>query len=125
MNTVTITGNVVADPKLRFLDSGTATASFSVAVSRRYKKGEEWVENTSFFDVTAWNKLAEGVAETLSKGERVIVTGRLEQRSWTNDAGEKRNAVEVIADDIAKSVLFAAAGNTAPRTDASYSSEPF
>jgi single-strand DNA-binding protein len=109
-NTVTIVGNVTRDPELRYLTSGVALAQFGVAVNRRYKRGDgEQVEETSFFDVVCWRELADNVSESLSKGDRVIVYGRLEQRSWETDGGDKRSKVEIIADEVAPSLRWATA----------------
>ena len=126
MNTVTIAGNLTRDPELRFLDGGAATASFSVAVSRRWfdKNSNDWTEATSFFDVVAWRTLADNVAENLKKGDRVIVTGRLEQRSWEKD-GEKRSKVELVADEVGKSIKFADKGSRPAGNTAGFSSDPF
>src|SRR5258708_29410187 len=98
-NTITIVGNVTRDPELRFTSSGQAAASFGLAVNRRWqnRQTQEWEEAVSFFDVTCWRDLAENVAETVTKGARVIVTGRLEQRSWETDDGERRSRTEVVA----------------------------
>ena len=73
-------GNVTQDPELSFTESGIAKLKFSIACNRSYKKGEDWVEETSFFNVVAWRKLAEDTADVLEKGVGVIVQGRLEQR---------------------------------------------
>lgn len=110
-NTVTLVGNTVADPTLRFTPSGAAVASFGLAVNRRWRnrQTDEWEEETSFFDVTTWAGLAENVAESIPKGTRVVVTGRLEQQSWETPAGEKRSKVVVIADEVAPSLRWATA----------------
>lgn len=110
-NTITIVGNATRDPELRFTTSGQARASFGVAVSRRWQNRQtnEWEESTSFFNVNCWRELAENVAESIHKGARVIVTGRLEQRSWETDTGEKRSVVEIEADEIAPSLRYASA----------------
>ena len=94
-NTVTIVGNATRDPELRFTPSGQAVATFGVAVNRRWQNRQtnEWEEATSFFDVTCWAQMAENVAESVQKGARVVVTGRLDQRSWETDNGEKRSKV--------------------------------
>lgn len=107
---VTIVGNVVRAPELRFTPSGQANCRFGVAVNRRWqnKQTNEWEEQVSFFDVTCWRELAENVSESLTKGSRVIVTGRLEQRTWEQD-GNKRSAVEIIADEVAPSLRWATA----------------
>ena len=107
-NTVTVVGNVTRDPELRFTSSGQAVATFGLAVNRRWQnRNNEWEESTSFFDVTCWAQMAENVGESLGRGTRVIVTGRLEQRSWETDNGDKRSKVEVVADEIAPSLRWA------------------
>lgn len=106
-NSVTIIGNVTRTPELKYLASGTSNASFGVAVNRRWQKDGEWQEATSFFDVTCWSDLAENVDESIDKGTRVVVTGRLEQRSWETDDGSKRSKVEIVADDVAPSLRWA------------------
>lgn len=108
-NTVTVVGNITRDPELRFIPSGQAVASFGVAVNRRWqnRSTQEWEEQTSFFDVKCWAQLAENVSESLTRGARVVVTGRLEQRSWQNDQGEKRSKIEIVADDVAPSLRWA------------------
>src|SRR3977135_2015474 len=100
-NTVSLVGNITRDPELRFTPSGQATASFGVAVNRRWqnRQTQEWEEATSFFDVVCWAQLAEHAAESLSRGARVVVTGRLDQRSWENQEGEKRSKIEITADE--------------------------
>ncbi len=110
-NTVTIIGNITRDPELRFTPSGQATATFGVAVNRRWqnRQTQEWEEATSFFDVVCWRDLADNVSESLTKGARVIVSGRLEQRSWENQDGEKRSKVEIVADEIGPSLRWATA----------------
>jgi single-strand DNA-binding protein len=108
-NSITVVGNVTRDPELKFLNSGQATVRVSVAVNRRWqnRQTQEWEEQTSFFDAVCWGSLAENVAISLSKGHRVVVTGRLEQRSWENDAGEKRSKVEIVADSIGPDLRWA------------------
>jgi single-strand DNA-binding protein len=110
-NTVTITGNATREPELRFTPSGQAVASFGVAVNRRWqnRQTQEWEEAVSFFDVTAWAQLAENVAESVTKGTRVTVAGRLDQRSWETQDGDKRSKVEIVADDVAISLRWATA----------------
>ena len=112
-NTVTVVGNVTRDPELRFTSSGQAVATFGLAVNRRWQnRNNEWEESTSFFDVTCWAQMAENVAESVTKGTRVLVTGRLEQRSWETNDGEKRSKVEIVAEEIGPSLRFATAGVT-------------
>jgi single-strand DNA-binding protein len=110
-NSVTIVGNVTRDPEIRYTSGGAAKASFSVAVSRRWQNRQtnEWEEQTSFLNVVCWREMAENVAESIGKGARVVVTGRLEQRSWETENGEKRSVVEVVADEIGPSLRWATA----------------
>lgn len=110
-NTVTIIGNITRDPELRFTASGQATASFGVAVNRRWRDQttNEWREQTSFIDVVCWRELADNVSESLSKGARVIVTGRLEQRSWEDQEGARKSKVEIVADEVGPSLRWASA----------------
>ena len=110
-NTVTLVGNVTRDPELRYTPSGQTVATFGLAVNRRWqnRQTQEWEEQVSFFDIKSWAGLAENVAESIQRGTRVIVTGRLEQRSWETDNGDKRSKVEVVADEIAPSLRWATA----------------
>lgn len=110
-NTTTIVGNLTRDPELRYTASGVATARAGVAVSRRWqnKQTHEWEERTSFLTVVVWADMAENFAESCPKGTRVIATGRLEQRSWETEDGQKRSVVEVVADEIGPSVKWATA----------------
>ncbi len=108
-NNVTLIGNLVDDPELRFTPSGVAMAKIRLAVNRRWQKDGEWQEDTSFFTGTVWREQAESAAESLQKGARVIVTGRLEQRSWETDQGDKRSVVEVQIDEIGPSLRWATA----------------
>jgi single-strand DNA-binding protein len=108
-STVTLVGNLTRDPELRFTQAGQAIATLGIAVSRRYQQNGEWQEKTSFFNVTAWGQLGENAASSLSKGSRTIVTGRLEQRSYETQDGEKRSVVEVVADEIGPSLRWATA----------------
>ena len=108
-STITVVGNLTRDPELRFTTGGRGTANFGIAVSRRYQVNNEWQEQTSFFNIVAWGTLAENAAATLNKGHRVIVTGRLEQRSWDDKDGQKKSIVEIVADEIGPSLRWARA----------------
>lgn len=110
-NTVTLVGNITRDPELRFTPSGQAVATFGLAVNRRWQNRQtnEWEEQTSFFDVKCWAQMAENVSESVGRGSRVVVSGRLEQRSWETDQGDKRSKVEVVADEVAPSLRWATA----------------
>lgn len=109
-NSVTIVGNLTRDPGLRFTTGGRAIASFGLAVSRRYQVNGEWQEQTSFFNVVAWGQLGENLAQSLTKGARVMVTGRLEQRQYeARDGSGQRSVVEIIADEAGPSLRWATA----------------
>jgi len=110
-NNVALVGNITRDPELRFTPTGQATATFGLAVNRRWqnRQTQEWEEATSFFDVVCWREMAENAAESLSRGSRVLVTGRLEQRSWETADGDKRSKIEVVADEIGPSLRWATA----------------
>ena len=121
-NSITVVGNLTREPELKFLNSGLASIRLSVAVSRRWmnKQTNDWEERTSYFDVSALGQLAENAANSLVKGARVLVTGRLEQRSWDTPEGEKRYIVEINADEIAPSLRWATAAVTKnPRAEGS------
>ena len=106
-NTVTLVGNVTRDPELRYTTGGRGVASFGMAVNRRYQVNGEWQEQTSFFNVVAWGTLGENAAACINKGTRLVVFGRLEQRSWETQDNEKRTVVEVIADELERTLRLA------------------
>jgi len=109
-NSVVLVGNLTDDPELRFTPSGAAVASFRLAVTPRIRQGDQWTDGeTSYFRVNAWRALGENVAESLTKGARAVVIGRLRMRSWETPEGEKRSAVEVEADEVGASLKFATA----------------
>ena len=109
-NTVTLVGNITDDPELRFTPSGAAVANFTVAVNRRFKNGDRWEDRLDgFFRCSCWREMAENAAESLQKGTRVVVVGRLQQRSWEDQEGNKRSAVEVQVDEVAPSLRWATA----------------
>jgi single-strand DNA-binding protein len=121
-NAITIIGNITRDPELKFLNSGQAAVRLSVAVNRRWqnRQTQEWEERVSYFEVTGYGSMAENAANSLTKGTRVIVSGRLEQRSWETENGDKRSIVEINADEIAPSLRFATAAVTrTPRAEGS------
>ena len=110
-NTTTITGNLTREPEIRYTRDGQASAQLGVAVNRRWqdRATQEWHEATSFFDVICWRDLAENAALSLTKGMRVVVTGRLEQRTWETEEGEHRSKVEITADEVGPSLRYATA----------------
>jgi single-strand DNA-binding protein len=109
-NTVTLVGNITDDPELRFTPSGLPVANFTVAVNRRVPKDGGWEDKLEgFFRCSCWRDMAENVAESLQKGSRVMVVGRLQQRSWEDQDGNKRSTVEVQVDEVGPSLRWATA----------------
>ena len=111
-NTITIVGNVTREPELRFTANGRSQLTLGLAVNHRYpdrSRPGEWIEDTSFFNVVCWTDLAENVSASVQKGSRIIVMGRLSQRSWETENQEKRSVVEVIAEEVGPSLRWATA----------------
>ena len=103
-------GNLTDDPELRFTNNGTPVANFSLAVNTRVRDGETWRDGeTHFFRVNVWRDQAENVAESLTKGNRAVVLGRLRTRSWETTEGNKRSSTEIDADEVAPSLRWATA----------------
>jgi single-strand DNA-binding protein len=110
--TITIIGNLVDDPELRFTPSGQPVAKFRIASTPRYldKASGQWKDGDSLFlTVNVWRQMAENVAESLTRGTRAIVTGRLRQRSYETKEGEKRTVYEIEADEAGPSLRSASA----------------
>ena len=106
---ITIIGNLTADPELKFTDSGQALAKFTVASTPRTfdREANQWKDGTStFFRCAAWRALAEHVAESLGKGSRVVLSGRIRQHNWQNEQGENRSMLAVEVDEIGASLRF-------------------
>ncbi len=124
---MTIVGSLGRDPELRFTATGQAVTAFTVAVSHRFKSrgSDDWTEETSWVDVTAWASLAENVAASCTKGTRVIVTGRLRQDEWDDkDTGKKRTKLTCVADAVGPDLRWAQA--VIERTERTSSSDgPF
>ena len=110
--TLTLIGNLTGDPEVRFLDSGAAMAKFTIASTPRTfdKNANEWKDGEAMFlNCTAWRQMAENVTESLTKGTRVVVTGRLRQHHWENEQGEKRSMFQLDVEEIGPSLKFATA----------------
>jgi single-strand DNA-binding protein len=110
--TLTIIGNLTADPELRFTPGGAAVASFTVASTPRTydREANEWKDGQALFmRCSAWRQMGENVAESLSKGDRVMVSGRLQQRSYETKEGEKRTVIELQVDEVGPSLKWATA----------------
>jgi len=96
-NKVQLMGNLTRDIELRYTPSGKAVADLGLAINNKYKKGDDWVEEVTFVDVTLWGKLAENCAEYLEKGKACFIEGRLKFEQWETDDGDKRSKLKVEA----------------------------
>ena len=116
---VTITGNLTDNPELKHTPNGNPVANFRLAVTARIKDGDTWKDgDTSYFRINVWRQLAEHVAESLTKGDRAVVIGRLKSRSWETPEGDKRSVVEVEADEVAPPCAGRPPSPSAPPTAA-------
>ena len=106
---VTVAGNLTDDPELRFTPNGHAVANFRLAVTSRVREGDAWKDGGTSFGINVWRQQAENVAESLTKGHRVIVNGRLKSRAWETPDGDKRSIVEIDADEVGPSLKWATA----------------
>jgi single-strand DNA-binding protein len=107
---VSLVGNLTDDPEVRFTPQGTQVGSFRLAVTPRIRQGERWTDgDTSYFTVTCWRELAAHASDSLSKGDRALVLGRLRSRSWETADGERRSVVEVEAEEVGPSLKWATA----------------
>lgn len=112
LNKVILGGRLTSDPEFKTTPSGVAVTTFSIAVNRNYKKGEE--QQADFITVTAWRQTAEFIARYFRKGSSICIVGSIQTRSWTNRNGEKRYATEVVADE----AMFVDAKNEITRSTA-------
>ena len=132
---ITVVGNLTADPELRYTQNGLAVANFTIASTPRNfdRASNEWKDGEALFlRASVWREFAENVASTLTKGSRVIVTGRLKQRSYETKEGEKRTSIELEVDEIGPSLRYATAqitrtsgGGSASRGPAAVTDEPW
>lgn len=99
-NKVILLGNLTRDPEIRYTPNGTAVANFSLAVNRRFRQGGEVKEEVSFIDIVVFGKQAETCGQYINKGDSVLIDGRLQQRRWETEDGQKRNKIEVVAQSI-------------------------
>jgi single-strand DNA-binding protein len=124
-NQVTLVGNLTDDPELRYTPTGVPVANFTVAINRRQRDPvtNEWKDGeTSFIRCNVWRQQAENAAESLTKGTRAIVVGRLRQRSWETQEGQKRSVTEVEVENVGPSLEWATTAVTkTPRSDSSSS----
>lgn len=114
VNKVLLLGNVTQDPDLRFTPSGSAVLSFGMATNRRYKKGEEWVDDTTFHNIVIWGNQAQSIAPRIKKGTRMYLEGRLQTRSWDGNDGQKKYKTEVV---VSGDVSLLARYNEGPQSE--------
>ncbi|MFM1751672.1 MAG: single-stranded DNA-binding protein [Actinomycetota bacterium] len=108
-NSITVVGNLTRDPELRYTQSGKATVTVGIAVNRNYQVNGEWKEQTTYMNVVAWDQLAENIAASLTKGTRILVSGRLDVREYENREGLKKTSVDIVADEIGPTLRWATA----------------
>jgi len=99
-NKVILLGNLTRDPEVRYTPNGIAVASFAIAVNRKYKQGDETKEEVSYIDIVVFGKQAESCGQYINKGDSVLIDGRLQQRRWETEEGQKRNKIEVVAQSV-------------------------
>ncbi len=99
-NKVILLGNLTRDPEVRYTPNGIAVASFAIAVNRKYKQGDETKEEVSYIDIVVFGKQAESCGQYISKGDSVLIDGRLQQRRWETEEGQKRTKIEVVAQSV-------------------------
>ncbi|MEU2258446.1 single-stranded DNA-binding protein [Nocardia xishanensis] len=124
---LTVIGNLTADPELKYTPSGLAVTNFTVASTPRFfdRASNEWKDGEALFlRCSVWREAAENLAESLTRGARVIVSGRLKQRNWTTDDGQKRSSVELDVDEIGPSLRYATAKVTRTTRSSAMGSRP-
>ena len=124
LNHITLMGRLTRDPEVRYTQTGTAVASFSLAVERDFSNRETGERQTDFIDISAWRQTAEFVGKYFTKGAMVVVSGRLQIRDWTDRDGNKRRSAEVVAENVyfgeskrSREDSGASRGGYAPQTD--------
>lgn len=100
VNKVLLIGNLGQDPEVRYTDSGTPVGNFSIATTSKFKKGDEWQEQTEWHKIVVWGKTAENCGQYLSKGRQVYIEGRLQTRKWEDKEGVKRYMTEIVASNV-------------------------
>lgn len=111
-NTIFVAGRLTRDPDLTVTANGQSMCKLGIASGRRYQKDGEWQEETSFFDVTLWRDLADNVADSLSKGDAVLVAGRMKQRTYDTKEGEKRTVWDLEVESIGPDLRWCTAAVT-------------
>ncbi len=123
-NRVILVGNLTRDPEVRYIPSGTAVCDIGLAVNDRVKRGDQWVDETTFVDITLWARTAEIANEYLTKGSSVLIEGRLKLDSWEKD-GQKRSKLKVVAEKMQMLGGRSGGGGGAPRGGQAQQSDPY
>ncbi len=118
INTVTVVGRLTRDAELKYTNSGLAVCKFSLAVNRRKKSGEQWVDEVSYFDMILWGKQGEAIQQYMTKGKQIAVSGHLNQNRWEQD-GQNRSRVEIVVDNVQLLGSAAAGSGGTPGTGSS------
>jgi len=106
LNSVLIEGNVTRDAELKYTPSGSPVCTFSIAVNRSYKKGDDYEKEVSFIDVETWGKLAESCAKNLTKGRGTRVVGRIKQERWNDTDGKARSKIKIVGEHVEFKPVF-------------------
>lgn len=107
VNNITMVGNLVDDPTLRFNDKGKATMTARIAVNEPVNRNGQWDERTTYINIVCWDRLAENTAHSAVKGDRIVVTGRLQIRNWDPEPGVRQYYTELVANEIGLSTRYA------------------
>jgi single-strand DNA-binding protein len=107
VNNITMVGNLVDDPTLRFNDKGKATMTARIAVNEPVNRNGQWDERTTYINIVCWDRLAENTAHSATKGDRIVVTGRLQIRNWDPEPGVRQYYTELVANEIGLSTRYA------------------
>ena len=124
-NKVILIGNMTADPELKQTASGLSVCSFTIAINRRFTKGEQGQQNVDFINIVTWRQQAEFVSRYFKKGNPILICGQLQTRTWNDNQGQKRYATEVVADEVTFGSSPSGTGAGAPAGGASYTPDAY
>ena len=124
-NKVILIGNMTADPELKQTASGLSVCSFTIAINRRFTKGEQGQQSVDFINIVTWRQQAEFVSRYFKKGNPILICGQLQTRSWNDNQGQKRYATEVVADEVSFVASAAQTAQGAAPVGSSYTPEAY
>lgn len=125
MNIINVSGRIGTDPEVRFTANQKKVVDFRLAVTRRKKVGDAWEDETNWMTIVCYGYMADDAEVTLAKGDNIQVAGRINVREWEGQDGGKRTATEIVADEIAKSIRYAAVEAQKSGSTSSYSTDEF